>query len=77
MKPNDLNPLFSDEELTPQEIARARRIVAWVEMPEAIKELRRLERDIGYTTPSSSPIWALRDECRKRIVALAMELFPE
>lgn len=76
-KPSDLSPLFSDEDASPEEIARARRIVAREELREAVKEYRRWEREIDYTTPSDSPVWELRTSWGKRIVALVLELFPE
>jgi hypothetical protein len=38
MKPSDLNPLFSDEDASDEEIARARKLIASVELKEAAKQ---------------------------------------
>jgi hypothetical protein len=67
MKPSDLNPLFSDEDATPQEIARAKRIVVL----EELKEQVRL-----YRSQLGAEQWAL-DDTRKKIADLVLELFPE
>jgi hypothetical protein len=77
MKPSDLSPLFSDEDASPEEIARARKIVAREELKGLVKEYRRLARDIDYTTPSDSSIWKLWKDCRDPIIANVLELIPE
>jgi hypothetical protein len=76
-KPSDLSPLFSDEDATPQEIAKARRLVAAAELQKATQEYHRLQYDIDYTTMASSPVWKELKKLEKRIVELALELFPD
>ena len=80
MKPSELNPLFSDEEITPEEIARARRIVAYHELKEAAAEYRKL-MNIWRSMRSGSQEWGQEwqkvNDCERKIAALALELFPE
>jgi hypothetical protein len=68
-KPSDLSPLFSDEKATPEEIARARKIVAYVELKELVALYRRL-------VWLEAKQWAI-DDTRKKITDVVLELFPE
>ena len=76
-KPSDINLLFSDEKLSKAEIARARRIVARVELEEAAQDYHANMRNIDYTVPSDSGYRKRRDELATRILELVLELFPE
>lgn len=75
MKPSDLSPLFSDEDATPEEIARARRTVAKVELQEAVKEYRTSLRELDYKASSSA--YEINVQLRMRIIELVLELFPD
>jgi hypothetical protein len=78
MKPSDLNPLFSDEDATPQEIARAKRIVASLQLKEIAAERRRLQDRLDRTEGFAyTQAWKRIEEIDKEIIALVMELFPE
>jgi hypothetical protein len=79
MKPSDLNPLFSDEDATPQEIARAKRIVASLQLKEIVAERRRLQDNLDYKTEgfAYTQAWKRIEEIDKEIIALVLELFPE
>lgn len=75
-KPSDLSPLFSDEDATPEEIARARRLVAYQELKESAAAYHRLMDDVDYKTPSES-YKRRQDELIHNILVLVLELFPE
>ncbi len=77
MKPSDLYPLFDDSELTEEEIKRARRIVAKVELRKAARDYHLNMRNIDYTVPSDSGYRKRQDELATRILELVLELFPE
>lgn len=74
MKPSDLSPLFSDEEVSPQEIKRARRLIARIELEEKAKELHGLlaKRDYKDSDSVLPRIAVINHE----IVTLVLELFP-
>ena len=69
MRPSELNPLFDDSEPTEEQIKRARRLIAKLELKEQVRLYRSLKQLGGEQ-------WAL-DDTQKKIVALVLELFPE
>jgi hypothetical protein len=74
-KPSDFSPLFSDEELSPEEIKRARQIVAWVELKEKAQERHRLGMQLDYKADGA--LYKELGKLDKEIVVLALELFPK
>ena len=68
MRPSDLSPLFSDEEASPEEIRRARRIAAIYDFKEAVAMHHKL-----MANGEIDKLWSNAS----KIVGLAMELLPE
>jgi hypothetical protein len=66
-----------DAELSPEEIARARKIVAREELKEIVPKYRKALRQIDYTVPSNSPYRKQVAEYEDKIIALVLELIPE
>lgn len=66
-----------DAELSPEEIKRARRIVAWEELKEGVKEYRKAKRAFKFEMQFDTPEGRKVRECRERLIALSLELFPE
>lgn len=66
-----------DAELSPEEIKRARRIVAWEELKEAVKEYRKAKHAFKFEMQFSSPEYRKLSKCKERVIALSLELFPE
>lgn len=77
MKPSEINPLFDDSEVTEEQIKRARRLIAKLELKDAAKDYHANMRNIDYTVPSDSGYRKRQSELGTRIIELVLELFPE
>lgn len=76
MKPSDLGPLFSDGEPTPEQIARARKLIARLELKDAAKQRHYFTKQLDGRGDESQ-LYATIALVDKKIVALVLELFPD
>jgi hypothetical protein len=77
-KPSDLSPLFSDEDATPEEIARARRIVATVELRDLVKQRRKIVPDVYKTEWDTKGYdWEEVKQIESKIIQLVLILVRE